>query len=73
MSKFVGKVSRTDIEGGGWTFVTDQGVVYTLKGGGADLLVDGARAEITGQIAADQAGIAMMGEILEVKSYRLLD
>ena len=70
---FVGTVHRTDLEGGHWTLVTDQGVVYQLKGGDASLLKDGARAEVTGRIATEQVGIAMMGDVLEVKSYRLLD
>jgi hypothetical protein len=72
LAKFVGTVNRADLEGGHWTLVTDQGVVYQIKGGGADLLTDGVRAEIEGDVATDQMSIAMMGDILEVKSYRIL-
>lgn len=72
MSKYVGTVRRTDLEGGAWTFVTDQGVTYQLKGGGDDLLKDGVRAEIEGRLAVEQMGIAMVGDILEVSSYRLV-
>lgn len=67
-----GKVHRSDLEGGAWTLVTDQGLVYQLKGGGSDLLQDGIRAEVKGKLATDQMGIAMIGEVLEVKSYRVL-
>jgi hypothetical protein len=72
MPKFVGKITRSDLQGGSFLLVTDGGVVYQLKGGGADLRVDGARAEIEGKIATNQVGLAMMGEVLEIKSYRLL-
>jgi hypothetical protein len=72
MAKFVGRVSRSDLEGGHWVLITDQGVTYQLQGGGADLLKDGARAEVEGRVAAGQMGLAMLGEILEIKRYRLL-
>jgi hypothetical protein len=72
MAKHRGRVVRTDLEGGAFTFVTEKGVTYQLSGGGADLLVDGVRAEIDGQVAAGTVGIAMMGEVLKVKSYKLL-
>ena len=72
MAKYTGTVRRTDLEGGHWTLVTDQGVVYQLTGGGADLLRDGVRAEVEGRIADQQMGIAMVGDLLEVKGYRIL-
>ncbi len=70
--KCVGRVIRSDLEGGAWTLVTDQGLVYQLRGGGADLLEDEVRAEVRGTLATGQVGIAMVGEVLEVKSYRIL-
>lgn len=73
MAKYIGKVSRTDLEGGHWTLVTDQGVVYQLVGGDGGLLKDGVRAEIDGRLSTKQMGIAMVGDLLEVKSYRILD
>lgn len=72
MAKYVGTIRRTDLEGGAWTLVSDQGVVYQLDGGGADLLADGVRAEIEGRLATGKMGIAMVGDILEVASYRVL-
>jgi len=73
VAKFVGTVHRSDLEGGHWTLVTDQGVTYQLTGGSDDLLKDGVRAEVEGRIATRQMGIAMLGDLLEVKSYRILD
>ncbi len=72
MPKFQGRVSRSDLEGGHWVLITDQGVTYQLDGGGPDLLKDGARAEVEGRLAGGKMGIAMLGDILEVKGYRVL-
>ncbi len=68
----VGRVICSDLEGGAWTLVTDQGVVYQLDGGGPDLLKDEVRAEVRGTLATGRVGIAMVGDVLEVKSYRIL-
>ncbi len=73
MAKYIGTVQRTDLEGGSWLLLSKQGVTYQLEGGGRDLRVDGRRVEVDGQIAAEEMGIAMVGDILEVKSYRILD
>ena len=73
MSKFVGTVQRTDLEGGGWLLKTDQGVIYQLKGGGSDLRQDGRRVEIEGKISDSSVGITMVGDVLEVRSHRFID
>jgi hypothetical protein len=73
MSKFVGTIERTDVEGGQWLLRTDQGVVYQLKGAPAAMLVEGRRVEVSGAIAEGSFGLAMMGDVLEVESHRFLD
>lgn len=72
-STYSGRVLKSDLEGRVWTLVTDQGVVYQLKDADAGLRVDGQRVELTGRIAEGQMGLAMVGDILEVVSYRVLD
>ncbi len=72
MAKYTGTVQMSDLEGGSWILRTDQGVIYQLKGGGAELLVDGVRAEVQGHVDTAQVGITMMGDVLVVKSYRLV-
>ena len=72
VTSYTGTVRRSDLEGGVWVLVTDQGVTYQLDGGDRSLLVDGLRVEINGQIAADTMGLAMVGDVLRVKSYRRL-
>lgn len=71
--EYLGRVIRSDVEGGTWTLVCDNGLVYQLSGGDPGLRVDGQRVAVSGKIAAGRMGIAMMGDILEVKSYRLRD
>lgn len=72
MAKYVGTVHHSDIEGGHYLFVTDEGVTFQIKEGAAELLRDGVRAEIEGRVATRALGIAMLGDVLEVKRYRLL-
>lgn len=73
MAKYRGRVIRNDMEGGAWTLIGDSGVVYQLSGGDSALLKDGQRVEVQGRIAKGKMGIAMVGEILEVSSYRIVD
>jgi len=73
VAKYVGTVKQTDLEGGHWTLVTDQGVVYQLVGGDPGVLQEGLRVELEGKLATQQMGIAMLGDLLEVKGYRRLD
>ena len=71
-SKFTGTVHKTDLEGGSWLLRTDQGVVYQLNGGDKELMTDGKRVEVEGEIESESLGIAMMGDVLRVRSYRTL-
>ncbi len=73
MAKYTGKIIKSDLEGGAWTLISDAGVVYQLQGGDSGLRVDGQRVEVQGRIASGKMGIAMVGDILEVSSYRLVD
>ncbi|MCB9558249.1 MAG: hypothetical protein H6707_19185 [Deltaproteobacteria bacterium] len=72
-SQYRGVVRHSDIAGGAWTLVTDAGVVYQLDGGDAKLKTDGIRVVVDGEIADGQMGIAMVGDILRVKSYKVVD
>lgn len=72
-NKHIGRVIRSDLEGGVWTLVCDSGLTYQLSGGDAGLREDGQRVEVTGRVDTGRVGIAMVGDVLEVKSYRRLD
>ncbi|WP_179049350.1 hypothetical protein [Nostoc sp. TCL26-01] len=69
-----GKIERRNIGTGAWALVTDEGVTYEiLKGADKDLLKAGQKAKINGQVRDDVMTIAMIGPVLEVKSFELLD
>jgi hypothetical protein len=50
----------------------DDGTVYLLDGGGADLLRPGGRFEVEGQVDEEAVGIAMRGPVLRVRRYRVI-
>ena len=69
--KLKGKVAKSDLEGGYFTF-TAGGETYKIEGGGADLLKEGVTAEIEGQVQKDGFGIGFGAPVLKVKSYKIV-
>lgn len=68
-----GTVERRDIGPGAWALVTDEGVTYEiLRGADKNLLKTGQRAKVTGQVREDVMTIAMIGPVLEVKSFEVV-
>jgi hypothetical protein len=65
MSKFSGTVKRSDLEGGHWLLVTDDGDQYQLDG--ARDLTDGAAVEVEGKVDKEAFGFGMTGPIIKVK------
>ena len=71
MAKFKGKVVRSDLEGGFWTLVADDGETYKLEGGDATLLKGGVKAEVEGNV--EQAmGIGFGAPVLSVKKFKII-
>ncbi len=70
MAKFRGTVRHTDLEGGLWELHAEDGPVYELDGGGAELRRDGARVEIEGSVDRGVMSIGMRGGVLKVKKAR---
>lgn len=68
MAKFRGKVKRSDLEGGHWQLVADDGTTYVLEGASKEIEVDGASVEIDGAVARDVMSFAMTGPTLKVKA-----
>lgn len=68
-----GTVNYSDLEGGVWTFVANDGNQYQIEGGDNRLLKNGQKATISGDVDSDMMGIGMMGDVLKVKSYVLED
>ncbi len=72
MAKFKGKVGRSDLEGGFWTFETDEGDEYKLEGGDQALLKSGVAAEVEGAVEEGMMGIGFGAPVLKVKRYKLV-
>ena len=66
-----GKVGRSDLEGGYFTF-SDGKETYKLEGGGKDLLKAGVAAELEGAVQKDAMGIGFGAPVFKVKSYKIL-
>lgn len=68
-----GTVQRSLMGIGTWALVTREGVTYEImKGAPKELLQAGVEAKVTGQVREDVMSIAMIGSVLEVKSFELL-
>jgi hypothetical protein len=70
MAKFRGKVKRSDLEGGHWQLVADDGTTYVLEGATKGIEIDGASVEIDGVVERDVMSFAMTGPTLTVKASK---
>lgn len=68
--RLTGRVVLREIEGGVWVLEADDGRTYQLQGGDRGLKRDGARVEVEGDVDAGAITFAMVGPVLEVRSYR---
>ncbi|MGI2908653.1 hypothetical protein [Tolypothrix sp. VBCCA 56010] len=67
-----GTIQHRDIGTGAWALVTDDGVTYEiLRGADKNLLKAGQKAKVTGKVREDIMTIAMIGQVLEVKSFEV--
>lgn len=72
MSTLQGKIERKGFGTGTWALVTtDQ--TYELKGAPAELKQSGLTVEVMGKIRGDIVTLAMIGPVLEVESFKVLD
>jgi hypothetical protein len=70
--QIIGTVERRDIGMGAWALVSNDGVTYEImKGADKSLLKDGQKVEVIGEVRDDVMTIAMIGSILEVKSFEI--
>lgn len=68
-----GKIERRNIGLGAWAFVTEDGTTYEIpKSTDKNLLKSGQTAQITGQVREDIMTTAMIGPVLEVKSFEII-
>ncbi|MGB3650071.1 MAG: hypothetical protein WBA41_02535 [Rivularia sp. (in: cyanobacteria)] len=68
--KVKGTVERRDIGMGAWALVGEDGKTYEImRGADKSLLQAGKKAEVTGDVREDVMTTAMIGPVLEVKSF----
>jgi hypothetical protein len=71
--KLTGKIEHRDIGMGAWALVTEDGTTYEiLRGADKSLLKAGQKVEVTGQVREDVMTAAMIGSVLEVKSFQVI-
>lgn len=69
-----GTIQRREIGPGAWALVTDEGVTYEiLRGADKNLLKPGQKVKVTGQVREDVMTIAMIGPVVEIKSFEVLN
>lgn len=68
-----GIIEHKDIGAGAWALVTEYGEIYELKDAPPDLLQPNLKAEVTGLIRDDVMTLAMIGPVLEVESFEVLN
>jgi hypothetical protein len=67
-----GTIERQDFGFGTWALVTESGETYELKDPPPDLCQTQAKVKVQGQVRDDVMTIAMIGPVLEVKSFEFL-
>lgn len=69
-----GTVQRSGMGAGTWALVTRDGTNYEIyKDAPKDLLKPGLQVRVKGQVREDVMTIAMIGPVLEVKSFELME
>lgn len=69
----IGTIQRSEMGAGTWALVTDEGVTYEVhKGAPKELLKSGQKVKVQGQVRKDVMTVAMIGPVLEVKSFEAM-
>jgi cytochrome c-type biogenesis protein CcmE len=68
-----GTIQRSNMGPGTWALVTDDGQTYEIhKGAPKELLKSGQKVKVQGQVREDVMTFAMIGPVLEVKSFEVI-
>ncbi|AFY78938.1 MAG: hypothetical protein IGR93_06980 [Hydrococcus sp. C42_A2020_068] len=68
-----GTIARQDFGFGTWAIVTEAGETYELKDPPQELCQDRAKVKVEGRVRDDVMTVAMIGPVLEVSAFELLD
>lgn len=66
-----GTIEHKGFGTGAWALVTDSGDTYELHKAPNDLQKNGLKVKVKGEIREDVMTLAMIGPVLEVKSFDL--
>ena len=68
-----GTIRQIGLEGGVWALLTESGVQVELIDPPAALCVNGLRVEIEPEAEGPEVSVGMLGGLVRVKRYRVLD
>lgn len=68
-----GTIEHKNLGTGAWALVGEDGKTYELHKAPKDLHKSGLKVKVKGQIRDDVMTIAMIGPVLEVQSFEVLD
>jgi hypothetical protein len=68
-----GKIEKQGFGFGTWALVSHEGTTYELKEPPQELRQSLAQVKVEGQIREDVMTMAMIGPVLEVQSYQILE
>jgi hypothetical protein len=71
--KVTGVIERKGLGPGTWALVTDSGETYELKDAPDELKKSDLKVKVEGEVRDDVMTFAMIGPVLEVKSFKVLD
>ncbi|MFB8790658.1 MAG: DUF5818 domain-containing protein [Potamolinea sp.] len=70
--KVTGVIERKGLGPGTWALVTEDGETYELKDAPAELKKSELKVKVEGQVRDDVMSFAMIGPVLEVKSFKVI-
>jgi hypothetical protein len=70
MAKMRGTIRKSDLEGGVYQFVAEDGTIYEVEGTDPLLQKEGAELEVDGNVDRQALSFTMTGPRLKVKSVR---
>ncbi len=73
MAVMVGTIRKLGMEGGLWALVTDDGRTVELIDAPEELLQNGARASVEGTRDEAEVSVGMVGDVIRVTKFELLD
>ena len=68
-----GTIEHKDIGIGVWALVTDSGETYELKDAPDELQKPNLKVQVRGEVRDDVMTFAMIGPVLKVQSFEVLD